>query len=112
MAVESLQASVDPLADALLVHGLRKLARWLPRLDAAPADAEPRLELMVGALLAGQGSDYVGGGLAQALAHTAGPRSSVSNGIVEGILLPHTMRFIHRRRRDAWTTSPRPSIGP
>jgi alcohol dehydrogenase class IV len=94
MAVESLQASVDPLADALLVPGLRKLARWLPRLDAAPEDAKPRLELMVGALLAGQGSDYVGGGLAQALAHTAGPRSSVSNGIVEGILLPHTMRFI------------------
>jgi alcohol dehydrogenase class IV len=48
---------------------------------------------MVGALLSGQGSDFVGGGLAQALAHSAGPRSSVSNGIVESILLPHTMRF-------------------
>jgi alcohol dehydrogenase class IV len=94
MTIESLQASVDPLADALLVHGLRKLAEWLPKLDAAPEDAHPRLELMVGALLAGQGSDYVGGGLAQALAHAAGPRSSVSNGIVEVILLPHTMGFI------------------
>jgi alcohol dehydrogenase class IV len=94
MTVESLQASVDPLADALLVHGLRTLATWLPRLDAAPDDAEPRLQLMVGALLVGQGSDYVGGGLAQALAHAAGPRSSVSNGLVEGILLPHVMRFI------------------
>jgi alcohol dehydrogenase class IV len=48
---------------------------------------------MLGALLAGQGSDYVGGGLAQALAHTAGPRSSTSNGVVEAILLPHTTRF-------------------
>ncbi len=93
MTVESLQASVDPLADALLLHALRIIVEWLPQLEAAPEDAQPRLQLMIAALLTGQGSDYVGGGLAQALAHAAGPRSSVSNGIVEVILLPHTMRF-------------------
>jgi alcohol dehydrogenase class IV len=94
MAVESLQACPDdPLAEALLGHALRMLAQWLPRLHAAPGDAEPRLRLMLGALLCGQGSDYVGGGLAQALSHAAGPRSSVSNGVVEALLLPHTMRF-------------------
>lgn len=93
MTVESLQSSTDPLADALLTHGLRLLAEWLPRLESAGDDAQPRLCLMLGALLAGQGSDYVGGGLAQALAHATGPRSSVSNGVVEAILLPHTMRF-------------------
>jgi alcohol dehydrogenase class IV len=48
---------------------------------------------MLAALLCGQGSDYVGGGLAQALSHAAGPRSSVSNGAVEALLLPYTMRF-------------------
>lgn len=94
MAVESLQASPDdPLAEALLVHALRTLTRWLPRLHTAPDDAEPRLRLMLAALLCGQGSDYVGGGLAQALSHAAGPRSSVSNGVVEALLLPSTMRF-------------------
>jgi alcohol dehydrogenase class IV len=93
MTVEGIQGAADPLADALLVHGLRTLAQWLPRLDEAPQDAGVRLELMVGALLSGQGSDYVGGGLAQALAHAAGPRSAVPNGVVEVILLPHTMRF-------------------
>lgn len=94
MAVESLQASPDdPLAEALLVHALRILVQWLPRLAAAPDDAEPRLRLMLAALLCGQGSDYVGGGLAQALSHAAGPRSSVANGVIETLLLPHTMRF-------------------
>jgi alcohol dehydrogenase class IV len=94
MATESLQACPDdPLAEALLVHALRILVRWLPRLHAAPDDAEPRLRLMLAALLCGQGSDYVGGGLAQALSHATGPRSSVSNGVVEALLLPYTMRF-------------------
>jgi alcohol dehydrogenase class IV len=94
MAVDGLQSSVDdPLAEALLLHGLRLLATWLPRLGQAPGDAEPRLRLMTGALLVGQGSDHVGGGLAQALSHAAGPRSSVANGVVEALLLPHTMRF-------------------
>lgn len=94
MAVESLQACTDdPLAEALLGHALRMLNQWLPRLHGAPDDAEPRLRLMLAALLCGQGSDYVGGGLAQALSHAAGPRSSVSNGVVEAMLLPCTMRF-------------------
>ncbi len=93
MAAESLQACTDPLAEALLAHALRMLAQWLPRLHGAPDDAEPRLRLMLAALLCGQGSDYTGGGLAQALSHAAGPRSSVSNGVVEALLLPHTMRF-------------------
>jgi alcohol dehydrogenase class IV len=94
MAVEGLQSDVDdPLAEALLTHALRMLAVWLPRLGSAPDSAEPRLRLMLGALLCGQGSDYVGGGLAQALSHATGPRSSVSNGVVEAMLLPYTMRF-------------------
>lgn len=94
MAVESLQSSVDdPLADALLVHALRLLVEWLPRLHGAPDDPEPRLRLMLAALLSGQGSDYAAGGLAQALSHAAGPRSSVGNGVIEALLLPHTLRF-------------------
>jgi alcohol dehydrogenase class IV len=94
MAVEALQSDIDdPLAEALLTHALRMLAQWLPRLYAAPDDAEPRLRVMLAALLCGQGSDHVGGGLAQALSHAAGPRSSTSNGVVEAMLLPHTMRY-------------------
>jgi alcohol dehydrogenase class IV len=101
MAVESLQAGLDdPLADALLEHALGMLAEWLPRLRAAPTDPEPRLRLMLAALLCGQGSDYVGGGLAQALSHAVGPRSSVGNGVVEAVLLPHAMRYAAPATKD------------
>jgi alcohol dehydrogenase class IV len=94
MAVEGLQSSTDdPLADALLAHALGIACEWLPRQVRDPADPEPRLRLMLAALLCGQGSDFAGGGLAQALSHAAGPRSNTSNGTVEAMLLPHTMRF-------------------
>jgi alcohol dehydrogenase class IV len=94
MSVEALLANaVDPLADAQLLHALRLLTEHLVRLGDEPTDEAVRQQLMVGALLAGQGSEVVGGGLAQALAHAAGPLSSVQNGIVEAILLPHAIRF-------------------
>lgn len=93
MTVESLQSTVDnPLAEALLVQALRLLVRWLPRLDTADGP-EARLRLMVAAVLAGQGTDAYGGGLAQALSHAVGPRSQVANGVVEALLLPYAMRF-------------------
>ena len=94
MAVEGLQSgSDDPLAEALLTQAVRMLTEWLPRLAAEPAVAEPRLRTMLAALLAGQGSDYTGGGLAQAVSHAAGPRSTTSNGVGEALLLPVVMRY-------------------
>jgi alcohol dehydrogenase class IV len=93
MAVEGLQSdTLDPRAEALLLHALRMVVRWLPRLARA-GDPEPSMRLMVAALLCGQGSDHTGGGLAQALSHAAGPRSSVANGVVEALLLPHVVRY-------------------
>jgi alcohol dehydrogenase class IV len=94
MAVEGLQSSVDdPLATALLAHAARMMAEWLPRLAGEPEAADPRLRMMIAALLSGQGSDYTGGGLAQAVSHAAGPRSSAPNGVVEALLLPVVMRY-------------------
>jgi alcohol dehydrogenase class IV len=94
MAVEGLQSRhVDPLADADLAHALRLIVTWLPQLKTRPEDAQVRLHLMLAALLSGRGSDFSGGGLAQALSHAIGPRSSAANGVVEALLLPHAMRF-------------------
>ena len=94
MAVEGLQAKTDdPLAEALLTHALSMLVESLPRLKSAPDDPDVRLRLMLAALLSGQGSEFTSGGLAQALSHAAGPRSTTSNGVVEALLLPHTMRY-------------------
>lgn len=94
MAIEGLQSRiVDPLADAQLSHSLRTVVRWLPRLHEDPESPQPRLQLMLAALMSGQGSDHTGGGLAQALAHAIGPRAKAPNGVVEALLLPHVTRF-------------------
>jgi alcohol dehydrogenase class IV len=94
MAAEGLQSSVDdPMADALLGSGLRVLLDWLPPFMESPDVAEPRMRIMLAALMAGQGSNFTGGGLAQTLAHAAGPLSAVSNGVLEATLLPHTLQY-------------------
>lgn len=93
MAIDGLQSTGgDPLAEALLSHALTVLTTWIGRIGDRP-DPEAAVQLMFGALLAGQGSDHAGTGLAQALSHTVGPRSTAGNGVVEALLLPHTMRF-------------------
>lgn len=95
MAVEGLAApGADPLAEALLGQALRTVVTWLPRVAKEPDQAQPRLQLMLAALMSGQGSDHTGGGLAQALSHAVGPRSSAPNGVVEALLLPHALRFV------------------
>jgi alcohol dehydrogenase class IV len=93
-AVQGIESrSRDPLADALLVHALRVLGRYLPGLVANPDDAETRGQLMLGALLAGQGTDYAPSGLASAIAHCIGARFDLDNGIMNALILPHAMRF-------------------
>lgn len=94
MAVQGMESrSRDPIADALLLHAMRLLAGNLVRLRREPDDPEVRAELMIGALLAGQGTDYAPSGLTSALAHAIGARFHVDNGVTNAILLPHAMRF-------------------
>ncbi len=94
MAVEGLEsAQGDPLSDALLMHAVRLLARQLPALAETPQDAGLRGELVLAAILAGQGTDFAGGGLASVLGHAIGPRCGLANGLVNAIVLPHTLRF-------------------
>jgi alcohol dehydrogenase class IV len=102
MAVEGLQSSLDdPLAVALLTQAIRILNESLLHLRREPENPEPRLRSMVAALLSGQGTDYAGGGLAQVLSHAAGPYSSVSNGLVEALVLPSAMRY-NRSANSEW----------
>ena len=94
MAVQGIESrSRDPLADALLLHALRVLADNLCKLAGEPHNAGTREQLMLGALLAGQGSDYAPTGMTSALAHCVGARFHLDNGITNAVLLPHAMRF-------------------
>ena len=94
MAVQGIESrSRDPLADALLMHGLRVLAANLYKLADEPDNPETRGQLMLGALLAGQGTDHAPTGMTSALAHCVGARFHSDNGVTNGVLLPHAMRF-------------------
>ena len=92
MAVEALESSkVDPISEAMLMHALRLVARNLDRME--PDDIAAREYLAVAAVLCGRGTGRAGGGLSSVPAHAIGHRAQLSNGIVNAIVLPHTMRF-------------------
>ncbi len=93
LACEGLMSrSGDPISDALLMHAVRLLARRLP--DAAgSADLAGRSELMLAAILCGQGTDYTGAGIAIPLGHAISARFHIDNGISNAIVLPHVLRF-------------------
>lgn len=94
MCILGLEAAArEPLADALLLQGLRMLHEGLDGFARAPESHEARGALMIGSLLAGQGTDYTQSGLALALGHCIGLRRHAPGGAINMMILPHTIRF-------------------
>jgi len=90
--IEALESpKCDPISEAMLLHALRLTAQYLHR--PAPDDAFAREGLAVAGVLCGRGTEQGGGGLASVLAHAIGHRAHAHNGLVNAIVLPHTMRF-------------------
>jgi alcohol dehydrogenase class IV len=75
----------------LLMQALRLIKSNLADVESRGLAARERL--VVAALLCGRGTEQGGTGLASVLAHAIGHRSHVANGIVNAIVLPHTMRY-------------------
>lgn len=91
-AVEALESPrCDPVSEAMLTHSLRLIAQYLHRSNTE--DIVARECLVIAAVLCGRGTEQSGGGLSSVLAHAIGHGSKVANGIVNAIVLPHTMRF-------------------
>jgi alcohol dehydrogenase class IV len=82
----------DPISDALLMQAVRLLGLHLPLL-AIDQDASVRSELILAAILCGQGTDYTGAGIATALGHAISAYSEADNGVIKMIVLPHALRF-------------------
>jgi alcohol dehydrogenase len=92
-AIEGLMSrSGNPLADASLMHSVRLLARHLSAL-ATCDDPEVRSELVLAAILCGQGTDHAGAGVTTVLGHAIGARHGIENGMINAIVLPHVLRF-------------------
>lgn len=91
-AIEALESPrCDPMSEASLMHALRLTSRHLA--SVGPQDTAAREFLAIAAILCGRGTEQAGGGLSSVLAHAIGHHHHVSNGIVNAIVLPHTMRF-------------------
>lgn len=93
MAIEGLTSrSGDPIAEALLMQVVRLAAQHLP--DTARHD-EPavRGDLVVAAVMCGQGTDHTAAGITTVLGHAIGARYEKDNGLVNAIVLPHVLRF-------------------
>ncbi len=92
-AIEGLMSrSGDPLADALLMHSVRLLARHLPA-PATHDDPAVRGELVLAGILCGQGTDHTGAGITTVIGHAIGARHGLENGAVNAVMLPHVLRF-------------------
>jgi alcohol dehydrogenase class IV len=91
-AVEALESPrCDPVSEAMLLHSVRLIAQQLHR--SSLEETLPREYLALAAVLCGRGTEQSGGGLSSVLAHAIGHRSKVANGLVNAVVLPHTMQF-------------------
>ena len=90
--VEALESpKCDPISEAMLMQAIRLITQNLPGL--VDGDVTAREYLVIAGVLCGRGTEQTGAGLASVLAHAIGHRSHVANGVVNGIVLPHTMRY-------------------
>ena len=79
-----------PWADSTDNHPVNPFA--LARLMTGKV-VQTRAELVLAALLCGQGTDHAGAGITTVLGHAIGARFATENGITNAIVLPHCIRF-------------------
>ena len=93
LAAEALiSPSGDRISDALLMHALRLASRHLSHPNLLD-DPVVRGDLMMAAVLCGQGTDYTGAGAGNVIGHAIGARHNVENGVIKAIVLPEVLRF-------------------
>lgn len=93
-AVEAIASpAADAVADERARRAIRLVDGHLPRALAAPGDLAARGALLAAAHLAGRALVTARVGLAHALGHPLTARHGVPHGLVNGILLPHVVRW-------------------
>ncbi|OLT47336.1 bifunctional acetaldehyde-CoA/alcohol dehydrogenase [Gordonia sp. CNJ-863] len=90
-AVASIFAS--PYTDAFCVQAARLIFDALPRAYDDPADLAARTDMANAATLAGLAFSNAFVGTNHALAHAVGARFNIAHGRVNGVFLPHTLRY-------------------
>jgi alcohol dehydrogenase class IV len=86
-------AQREPIADALGLHAIRLVRRFLPDAVRSGVDLAARGQMLVAATLGGAAFSNAQVGLVHAIAHVVGARHGVHHGIANAVAMPHVMRF-------------------
>ena len=83
----------NPLSTGVALRGIYHITRSLPRCVQDEQDLEARIEMQVGAHLAGMSLATVTMGLHHGTGHVLGGTAGVPHGVANCIVLPHAIRF-------------------
>jgi len=93
-AVEGLYArDRNPISTLMALEGLRAFSSSLPKVVAAPDDADARNEALYGAWLCGTVLGTVGMALHHKICHTLGGSFDTPHAETHAVMLPHTAAF-------------------
>ncbi|MBT9172678.1 MAG: Alcohol dehydrogenase 2 [Syntrophomonadaceae bacterium] len=91
-AVEAVYSTErEPLADALALHAIRQITRYLPRCVEQGDDLVARGQQQLAATMAGIAFSNTQVALVHAMAHSVGALYGVPHGLANSILLPHVI---------------------
>src|SRR5690625_5078548 len=87
--------SIDatPMTDALAIHAMKIIPKYLPRAVANGQDMEAREQMAYAQSLAGMAFNNAGLGYVHAIAHQMGGFYNLPHGVCNAILLPHVCKF-------------------
>ncbi len=85
--------SAEPISDALCLHAIRLIFKYLPIAVKEPDNVDARGCMLLASCIAGMGFSNSMTGAVHALAHALGGQCGIPHGLANGILLPHVMDF-------------------
>jgi alcohol dehydrogenase class IV len=88
----------NPLTDSHALNAVRLISRHLLHTQLRPRDTAPRLAMAQGALEAGMAFTNAILGATHAMSHQIGGLLDAPHGLVNGVLLPHVIRFNAEQR--------------
>jgi alcohol dehydrogenase class IV len=93
-AIESVVSTgAEPIADALSLHAIRLIFKYLPVAVHEPENIEARGYMMLASTMAAMGFGNTMTGGVHALAHALGGIYGIPHGLANAIMLPHVMAF-------------------
>jgi alcohol dehydrogenase len=100
-AIEAITTiNANPISDALGLHAVRIIAKYLPEVMKNPENVEARGYLLIASTMAGMAfiNAFLGG--VHATAHALGALYGIPHGLANSIMLPHLMTYNLEEKQD------------